>query len=358
MPLDKNIAATAKKIPTQQTYGPFKSQTAFSLADWYWGSTNKSFQDFQKLLAIFKDPDFSLTDAVDVNWKAAFHALGANENDLDSEGAHWISDDGWTSSPVMIEIPFHKQMKDNKGTSQRFSFGQFRHRRIVSVIKEKITSREDSCDFHYVPYRATWKATAESPEVELYGEMYSSRAFRDAHEELQKLPSTDMNRGRERVVLALMFWSDATHLATFANATLWPCYLFFGNESKYRRCRPTERLANQIAYFQKVRVSKNPFVQTLVHNLKLPDTLYDYLKNLNDGKVPADGLLAYCVREAYHQQWSILLDEELCNAMQHGICLPCPDGETRCFYPRIFTYSADYPEKQVLLAAYSIDLLN
>ena len=32
-----------------------------------------------------------------------------------------------------------------------------------------------------------------------------------------------------------MFWSDATHLATFGMVKLWPIYLLFGNLSKYVR---------------------------------------------------------------------------------------------------------------------------
>ncbi|KAI0309335.1 hypothetical protein OF83DRAFT_1072198, partial [Amylostereum chailletii] len=32
-------------------------------------------------------------------------------------------------------------------------------------------------------------------------------------------------------------------------------------------------------------------------------------------------------------------------AYTHGIVVDCPDGVTRRFYPRIFTYSADYPER-------------
>jgi hypothetical protein len=35
--------------------------------------------------------------------------------------------------------------------------------------------------------------------------------------------------------------------------------------------------------------------------------------------------------------------------MQHGIVIMCHDGIERRFYPRIFTYSADYPEKLVQL---------
>lgn len=122
----------------------------------------------------------------------------------------------------------------------------------MSVIKEKVTSEKDSQLFHYYPYQATWKRTEDSPEVELYGELYASRAFREAHEDLQHQPSTSSNRGLERVIVALMFWSDATHLTAFGGASLWPCYLFFGNESKYRRAQPSAYLGHQIAYFLKV----------------------------------------------------------------------------------------------------------
>ena len=38
-----------------------------------------------------------------------------------------------------------------------------------------------------------------------------------------------------------MFWSDSTQLTQFGTAKLWPLYVFFGNESKYRRCQPTNK---------------------------------------------------------------------------------------------------------------------
>jgi hypothetical protein len=44
----------------------------------------------------------------------------------------------------------------------------------------------------------------------------------------------------------------------------------------------------------------------------------------------------------------LLLDDEFLNAYQHGMVIECCDGTTRRFYPRIFTYSADYKEKYVL----------
>ncbi|KAF8145658.1 hypothetical protein K438DRAFT_2097389 [Mycena galopus ATCC 62051] len=50
-----------------------------------------------------------------------------------------------------------------------------------------------------------------------------------------------------------------------------------------------------------------------------------------------------------HQVWKLMLDDEFIEAYEHGIVVHCIDGIWRRVYPRIFTYSADYPEK-VLLA--------
>lgn len=63
------------------------------------------------------------------------------------------------------------------------------------------------------------------------------------------------------------------------------------------------------------------------------------------GKAPSQPFLTHCHREFLHEQWKILLDDDFVEAWKHGIVLLCPDGKRRRFYPRIFTYSADYPEK-------------
>jgi hypothetical protein len=78
---------------------------------------------------------------------------------------------------------------------------------------------------------------------------------------------------------------------------------------------------------------------------QLSDTFKDFLKDRNGGKVPADSLLSHCVHELFQRQWGVLLDDDLLDAMKNGKGLVCPDGLTRWFYPRVFTYSADYPEK-------------
>jgi hypothetical protein len=57
--------------------------------------------------------------------------------------------------------------------------------------------------------------------------------------------------------------------------------------------------------------------------------------------------MAHCHRELYHAQWAVILDDEFLEAYVYGIVIDCCDAIRRRFYPRIFTYPADYHEKYV-----------
>jgi hypothetical protein len=87
-------------------------------------------------------------------------------------------------------------------------------------------------------------------------------------------------------------------------------------------------------------------------SLQLPDEFKDFVMNNSGGKTLSGALMTHCHRELFHEQWQILLDEDFINAYQHGIVITCCDGIKHRFYPRIFTYSADYPEKFVFRAGH------
>jgi hypothetical protein len=65
-----------------------------------------------------------------------------------------------------------------------------------------------------------------------------------------------------------------------------------------------------------------------------------------------DDVLTHCKRELFHGVWRILLDEEFIHAYKNGIVIKCHDGVSQRVFPRIFTYSADYPEKQAPIHFY------
>jgi len=66
---------------------------------------------------------------------------------------------------------------------------------------------------------------------------------------------------------------------------------------------------------------------------------------LHVGSGTASSLKTHCRRELFHAALKVLLDEEFMHAWKYGIIIDCLDGITRRVFPRIFTWSADYPEK-------------
>jgi hypothetical protein len=79
--------------------------------------------------------------------------------------------------------------------------------------------------------------------------------------------------------------------------------------------------------------------------MQLPDEFKDFASKHTGGKGPGGRFFTHCQREFFHEQMKVLLDDAFIEAYRHGIIIMCCDGIRRRFYPRIFTYSADYPEK-------------
>jgi len=63
------------------------------------------------------------------------------------------------------------------------------------------------------------------------------------------------------------------------------------------------------------------------------------------GKPPSKPVQTHCKRELMHAVWELLLDDDFMKAYEEGLIITCGDGVTRKVFPRLFTYSADYPEK-------------
>jgi hypothetical protein len=62
-------------------------------------------------------------------------------------------------------------------------------------------------------------------------------------------------------------------------------------------------------------------------------------------KALSDALKPHIKREIFHACWRVMLDDAFVAAYETGIKVVCSDGVERRLFPRIFTYSADYPEK-------------
>ncbi|KAF8834278.1 hypothetical protein BDN67DRAFT_992701 [Paxillus ammoniavirescens] len=225
-----------------------------------------------------------------------------------------FSKDGWQSTPVTIQVPTREKDAGGLGNGKPFTIEGFRFWKITSVIRATF-SETSSRWFHLTPFKHIWKSPVTGREQWLNDELYSLDAWNDAHDEIQKQQRTDDCK-QERVVAALMFSLDATHLAQFGHA--------------YKRASPNTGPCHPIAFIP-----------------SLPESLTHFISTFSKNKSHAD-LLAHCKRELIHAIWRILLDDKFVEAYKNGILIKCHDGVVCRVYPRIFTYSADYPEKIIL----------
>ncbi|KAF9227536.1 hypothetical protein BS17DRAFT_793237 [Gyrodon lividus] len=300
MPLHNRPPRTHNNRSNNSFY-PYPNQNSLLLGDWYWNhGSQKSKRSFQQLIKIIGSPDFRPEDIRDTKWSAIDCQLGTSGNGGSDPTEEWLDEPlGWKQTDVTISAPFHRRCR-HPGPKD-YCISDFYHHSLLSIIREKVLDPTHHRIFHFEPYELRWHPPHRAASVGVHGELFTSRAFLQAHQQLQESPP-ETGCTLPRRIITLMFWSNSTQLTSFGSAKLWPLYVYFGNESKY-----------MWSYFQ-----------------SLPDKFKDFATE-HAGKS------------------SFMLNDEFVEAYKHGIVLSCCDGIKRRLYPRIFTYSADYPEK-VLIA--------
>ncbi|KIK34857.1 hypothetical protein CY34DRAFT_17433 [Suillus luteus UH-Slu-Lm8-n1] len=212
------------------------------------------------------------------------------------------------STDVTISIP----TKSKDDGPQCYTIPRFHFQPLLEVIRAAFADAQARA-FHLFPFQRLWKDPLDGHQERIYDEMYTSDAWLEAQDSIQRLPKEPGSN--------------------FGTAKAWPLYLYFGNLTKYARSSPQSGECHLVGFLP-----------------SLPDRVKDVLSKLSGiSKTGMVSLHAHCRRELFHSCWEILLDEDFVVVYQHGIVLRCADGVMRRVFPRIFTYSADYPEK-VLIA--------
>lgn len=248
-PSNVTVIPSSGSPSAEPMFGPYPNESSFLLGEWFWnGGVQKSKRSFKDLIDIISSPNFHPADVGETNWDLVDKQLG------DSNG-EWtdIEDATWTRTPVEIQVPFHS--RSSKPGTQTYTLPDFFHRSIISIMREKLSDEQEFRHFHLEPFELHWQCGQVAEPKRVYGELYTSPEFVKAHEKLQASPP-EPSCSLPRYVAALMFASDSTQLTAYGEAKIWPLYMFFGNDSKYRRCKPSLHLCNHVAYFQKVCTSK------------------------------------------------------------------------------------------------------
>jgi Plavaka transposase len=240
---------TSSQDNLRSYFSPFPNASIFRLMCWFFSGSNlKSLGELDRLVSdVFLAKDFCREDFV------GFRASREGER-LDNQGhdplSRFSAEDGWIETTVNVSLPVDGRYIKEADAPQFPVPGLF-YRPLLEVIKAALhdTAAEH---FHPFPFQTYWKPSPNSSPERIYTELYTSDAFITEHEKLlaqPREPGCDL----EPVIVAIMLWSDSTHLANFGTASLWPIYLYIGNQSKYARGKPTSFAAHHLAYIPKVR---------------------------------------------------------------------------------------------------------
>ncbi|KAG1784624.1 uncharacterized protein HD556DRAFT_1280298 [Suillus plorans] len=236
-------AITDKSI--SDIISPYPNENAFNFGRWYWNTTRQSKSTRQELLDnVILHPGFDPEDLRGVNFDKIDKQLA---QDLSSP----LEGNGWRNDPITVNIPT-SQKAGTVGT-RKFCIGDFHHRSLVHILRTAIESNTPHAQqYHWHPYEQFHQSPdPNTPPVRVFDEVYTGDAFLKADRDLQNSPG-EPDCDLPRVIAGIMVWSDATHVAQFGQARLWPIYIYLANLSKYSRCKPTSTASHQAAYLPKV----------------------------------------------------------------------------------------------------------
>lgn len=246
---------------------PYPNLTSFLFDHQFWTSSgSKSRNDRNTLRDVIVREDFHTSDLKGVNFESI-------EKNLRQAGGS-----GWRETPLTIHVPkgvkLTKAAKRAATTEQsRLKRGEpstatlkrpvpgapitihdFQHRRICDIIRETFASDPGAGSFHYHPYELKWRPPGSDSEERVYGELYTSQAWLEEDKKVQSLTLDPAVTDQEipRAIAAIMLASDATGLGQFALSRAWPIYIYFGNQSKYDRVKPTQHATHHLAYLPSV----------------------------------------------------------------------------------------------------------
>jgi Plavaka transposase len=247
---------------TNNYFTPFLNASIFLLMAWYYnGSSIKSYADIDKLIHdVVKHEDFRASDfgdsfstAREAERMDKHQATGAftGSKNSDSEDLPFKPEDGWILGRVSIPLPCDGVRFNSEEDAPRFVVNKIWYRRPVEVIKKAFT--EPAAEkFHTTPFKEYWKPSNDEPEERLYSETFTADIFNDEYETLRTTPREGPNSELEPFIAGIIFYSDSTHLTSFGTSSLWPIYMYIGNQSQYIRGKPSEFAAHHIAYIPKV----------------------------------------------------------------------------------------------------------
>ncbi|KAJ3019645.1 hypothetical protein NUW54_g25 [Trametes sanguinea] len=185
------------------------------------------------------------------------------------------------------------------------------------------SSSSESFSIHHLPPHPLQQLFLEACNLDALCELNDAIQLKAKNDHKQDDPP-DL----EYTIAPIGLYSDSTHLTNLGTASRWPIYFWILGLSKYIHAMPSSFSTHHLAYIPSVRQD----VVTQAY-----EQAY--------GTPPTAAVLRFCKKELFQQIWLILLNDNFVEAYVHGFVIKCADRITQRLFPRILTYSADYPKK-------------
>jgi Plavaka transposase len=202
------------------------------------GASTKSDAEVNHLVKnVLLDPNFKLEDLRGPNVAREYQQSNATEKKSPFFNSFQTAD-------IDIKVP-----SGARGVLPGiFSVPGLLYQKLTAIIQAAF-SLPLASHFHFSPFKL-FHNPPNGEEERVFYELYNSDVFIEEHNNMQHAPlfPDKLDCKLEKVVAALMFWSDSTHLANFGTAKLWPIYLLFGNISKYICGQPNLGACQHVVY--------------------------------------------------------------------------------------------------------------
>lgn len=249
----------------EHLWGPCDNETSFSLAEWFNNASNgKSLDDFDALLKVVKSDSFKLEDVKPLTARGLMKKL----DDYTATSGIFSARDGWRNASVDIPLPKPGTKYASEADAPRFKVHGLHFRKLLEVLVGEVQDRRFASKRNWIPFETYWLPPADPdaapgtprvPPIRVFSDTFDTNEMNRLEAELKRRPrNPDDPPDLEYGILPICIWSDATCLATFGSASLWPIYLYVANINKYIRGKPTEFVAQHLAYLPSVSCPRTP----------------------------------------------------------------------------------------------------
>jgi hypothetical protein len=240
------------KYVQKNILGPFENVSTLLLLGWAHSGTNsKSNPEVNRLVHdVIQAPGFDPNDLANFDATRDSNRLDHfDDSEIDPKDFLFSTKDGWVEGTVTMSMPCEGRKHKSESDARTMEIPGVYYRRPLEIMKAALHDASAET-YHWIPYHEYWQPSKTAPPERIYTELYNSDQFVGEHGRL--ISTAPVESQLERVIMAIMIWSDSTHLAAFGDASLWPVYMYFGNQSKYIRSKVNTFSANHLAYIPKV----------------------------------------------------------------------------------------------------------